>query len=107
MAHQEDSSKENDVDTQQSEESIAQVDTSHLEDSNSEVQPFTISTKCNDVEMLDGIGIVEEKTCDNSTMMLASNGVRLVMGPSGRVVSFSEKYKASKYFQFWPMQGVL
>lgn len=72
MAHQEDS--------------IAQVDTSHLEDSNSEVQPFTISSKCNDVEMLDGIGIVEEKTCYNSTMMLASNGVRLVMGPSSTIV---------------------
>ena len=71
MAHQEDSSKENVVDTQQLEEAIAQVDTSHLEDSNNEVQPFTISSKCNDVEMLDGSGIVEEKTCDNSTMMLA------------------------------------
>lgn len=88
MAHQEDSSKENDVDTQQSEEVIAQVDTTHLEDSNSEVQPFTISSKCNGVEMLDGSGIAEEKTYDNSTMMLASNGVILVMGPSGIVVSF-------------------
>ena len=57
--------------------------------------------------MLDGNGIVEEKTCDNSTMMLASNGFRLVMGPSRTIVSFSEKYKASKYFQFWPMWGVL
>ena len=45
MAHQEDSSKENVVDTQPSEETIAQVDTSHLEDSNSEAQPFTSSAK--------------------------------------------------------------
>ena len=45
MAHQEDSRKDNVVDTQQSEEAIAQVDTSHLEDSNGEVQPFTISSK--------------------------------------------------------------
>ena len=88
MAHQEDSSKENVVDTQQSKETIAQVDTSHLEDSNNEVQPFTISSKCNDVDMLDGSGIVEEKTYDNSTMMHASNGVRLIMGPFGIVVSF-------------------
>ena len=71
MAHEEESSKENDVDTQQSEATIDQVDTDHLEDSDSEVQPFTISSKCNDVEMLDGNGIVEEKTCDNSTMMFA------------------------------------
>ena len=107
MAHQEKSSKENVVDAQKSEETIAQVDASDLEDSNSEVQPFTISSKCNDVEMLDGSGIFEEKTCANSTMMLASNGVRLVMGPSGIVVSFSEKYRFSKYFQLCPMQGVL
>ena len=71
MSHQEHSSKDNVVDTQESEATIAHVDTRHLEDSNSEVQPFTISSKCNDVEMLDGSGIVEEKTCDNSTMMLA------------------------------------
>ena len=107
MAHQEDSSKENVVETQQLDTTIAQVDTSHLEDSNSEVQPFTISSKCNDVEMLDGSGIVEENTYDNGTMMIASNGVRLVMGPSDIVVSFSEKYRASKYSPFWPMQGVL
>ena len=44
MAHKEDSSKENAVDTQQSEEAIGQVDTSHLEDSNNEVQPFAISS---------------------------------------------------------------
>ena len=98
IAHQEDSSKENVVDTQQSMETIAQVDTRHLEDSNSEVQPFTISSKCNDVEMLDGSGIVEEKTCDNYTMMLASNGVRLVMGPSSIVVSFSEKIQGFQVF---------
>ena len=42
MAHQEDSSKENAVDTQQSETTTAQVETSHSENSNSEVQPFTI-----------------------------------------------------------------
>ena len=48
MAHQEDSRKDNVVDTEQSDESISQVDTSHLEDSNSEVQPFTISSKCKD-----------------------------------------------------------
>ena len=107
MAHQEDTSKENVVDTQQSEAVIAKVDTNHLEDSNGQVQPFTISSKCNDVEMLDGSGIVEEKTCVNSTMMLASNGVRLVMGPFGTIVSFSEKYRASRYFQFCPMQGFL
>ena len=87
MAHQEDSSKENVVDTQQSEATIAHVDTRHLEDSNSEVQPFTISSKCNDVETLNRSCIVEEKTCDNNTMLLASNGVTLVMGPSGTVVS--------------------
>ena len=53
MAHQEDSSKENVVDTQQSEETIAQVDTSHLEDSKNEIQPFTISSKCKDVKVDD------------------------------------------------------
>ena len=42
MAHQEDSRKDNVVDTQQSEAAIAQDDTSHLEDSDNEVQPFTI-----------------------------------------------------------------
>ena len=107
MSHQEESRKDNVVDTQQSKETIAQVDTSHLEDSSSEVQHITISSNCNDVEMFDGSGIVEEKTYDNSTMMLTSNGIRLVMGPSGTVVSFSEKYRTSNYFQFWPMQGVL
>ena len=51
MAHQEDSCKENVVDTQWSNATIAQVNTSHLEDSNSEVQPFTISSKCKYVKV--------------------------------------------------------
>jgi len=62
LAHQKDSRKENAIDTQQSESAIAQTDASHLENSSSEAQPFAISSKCNDVEMLDGSGIAGEKT---------------------------------------------
>lgn len=69
MAHEKDCRKENAVDTQQSESAIAQDDAGHLENSNSEEQPFTISSECKDVEMLDDSGIAEEKTGDNSSDM--------------------------------------